>query len=369
MDEFDSVASVAAPTPFRMPAEWEPQSAIWLAWPDNRETWPDNRVAAQLEFTALVKSLAEMVTVYVMVNQDSVGVAKRNLLHHDEFNTHLINIPTNDAWARDFAPTFVLKNGNQLAAVNWRYNAWGGKYPPFDLDQAAGQKIVNVYRDDNQDVDLIEPGLCFEGGAIETNGQGIVLSTSSCADQESRNPQVAADQRRKHFENAFRQYLGASDTIWIPGGGVAGDDTDGHIDQLIRFTDDSTLVYAWCEPEDPRHELLAGNLAALQQGLSQISKQPGRQFKLIPLMLPPAFEKHGRGIPASYCNFVITNDLVVVPQFGYPSDALALETLGALFPDRHILGLPSSNLTVGLGSFHCLTQQVPRLEEAESSSR
>lgn len=354
---------MAARNNFRMPAEWEPQSAIWLAWPDNRETWPENRVAAQLEFTALVKSLAEMVTVYVMVNQDSLGVARRNLLHHDDFNTHLIDIPTNDAWARDFAPTFVLENEKQLAAVDWIYNAWGGKYPPFEHDQVAGQKIVSTYQDDDHFIRLIDPGLCFEGGAIETNGNGIVLSTHSCAGQKNRNPKIEADHRLTRFESAFQQYLGAKDTIWVPGCGIIGDDTDGHIDQLIRFTDSRTLVYAWCDEGDVRHTSLAENLTALKEGISRIVERGEGEFELVPLILPPVFERHGRTVPASYCNFVITNDLVVVPQFGYPTDARAMETLRSLFPEHHLLGLPSANLAVGLGSFHCLTQQVPRLPE------
>lgn len=336
---------------YHMPAEWKPQSAVWLTWPDNVETWPDNRAAAQIEFTAFAKSLSEFVTVYVMVNERSLGVAKRNLTPSDAFPIHLIDIPTNDAWARDYAPTFVLDEGRQLVAIDWDYNAWGGKYPPYDHDQQVAKRIA-----EGQKIPRIQPGLCFEGGAIETNGAGIVLSTISCAIDPNRNGSIEESMRLATFESAFETYLGAKHTVWIPGDAVEGDDTDGHIDQLARFVNESTIVYAWCENEsDPQHAALKANLESLKSGLAAI----GENFEFKPLAIPKPIEAFGRRVPASYCNFLIANDLVVVPQFGVEEDAAAMATLKSCFPEHHLIGLPSRNLSVGLGSFHCLSQHVP----------
>ncbi len=337
---------------YRMPAEWEPQEAVWLTWPDNKDTWPKNLAAAQIEFCALAHSLAEMVTVRVMVNQPNLEDAYEKLIQPDIQNIGFINIPTNDAWARDYAPTFVFESSKKLVAIDWQYNAWGGKYPPFDDDQKVAGRIAK-----GMSIDAIEVGLCFEGGAIETNGQGLLLSTLSCALDANRNEYTEADQQRQKFETAFEQFLGARQTIWLPGDALAGDDTDGHIDQLARFTDARTIVYAWCEESDPQRPALEANLAALEDGLAAVDDK----FRLVPLLVPQPIEMLGRRIPASYCNFLITNDLVVVPQFGCPEDQLAMDVLRGLFPDRYLAGLPSRNLAVGLGSFHCLSQQQPQL--------
>ena len=232
---------------YRWPAEWEPQAAVWLTWPDNEETWPENLLAAQIEFCALVHCLAEMVTVRVIVNQSSLDEAYQRLIRPDIRNVGFINIPTNDAWARDYAPTFVVSDQNELVAIDWDYNAWGGKYPPFAEDQQVASKIAT-----GMTIQTLRPGLCFEGGAIETNGQGIVLSTLSCACDPNRNSGSSAELQQR-FELAFKKYLGAEQTIWLPGDAIDGDDTDGHIDQLVRFTDAKTLVYAWCDDDDPQH--------------------------------------------------------------------------------------------------------------------
>ena len=337
---------------YRLPAEWEPQVAVWLTWPDNKETWPENLFEAQIEFCALVHCLAEMVTVRVIVNQPSLDDAYKRLIRPDIRNVGFINIPTNDAWARDYAPTFVVSSDNALVAIDWDYNAWGGKYPPFEDDQQVAGKIAT-----GMTVQTLRPELCFEGGAIETNGQGIVLSTLSCALDPNRNL-GSPEELRKRFEATFKKYLGAEHTIWLPGDAIDGDDTDGHIDQLVRFTDAKTLVYASCDSDNDQHTAFAKNLIALQAGLADA----GGDFDLHALPIPrQPIDFCGRRLPTSYCNFLITNDLVVVPQFGCPEDAQAMQTLKPLFPDRYVVGLPSRNLSVGLGSFHCLSQQQPAI--------
>ena len=343
-------------TKYRLPAEWEPQAAVWLTWPDNQETWPDNLLAAQIEFCALVHSLAEVVTVRVIVNQPSLDEAYQRLIQPDIRNVGFINIPTNDAWARDYAPTFVVSDNDELVAIDWDYNAWGGKYPPFEDDQQVASKIAK-----GMTIQTLQPGLCFEGGAIETNGQGIVLSTLSCALDPKRNSSEPVE-LQKRFETAFEKYLGATKTIWLPGDAIAGDDTDGHIDQLARFTSAKTLVYASCDRNDDQYDRFAENLAALQTGLAAIDDD----FELHALPVPKQpIQFCGRRLPASYCNFLITNDLVVVPQFGCPEDAQAMQILTPLFPDRYVVGLPSRNLSVGLGSFHCLSQQQPAIKSKQ----
>ena len=340
-------------TKYRLPAEWEPQAAVWLTWPDNQETWPDNLLAAQIEFCALVHSLAEVVTVRVIVNQSSLDEAYQRLIQPDIRNVGFINIPTNDAWARDYAPTFVVSDSDELVAIDWDYNAWGGKYPPFDDDQQVASKIAK-----GMTIQTLRPELCFEGGAIEANGQGVILSTLSCALDPNRNSSDSTELQQR-FEAAFEKYLGAEKTIWLPGDAIAGDDTDGHIDQLARFTSAKTLVYASCDSDDDQYDRFTENLAALQTGLAAIDDD----FELHALPVPKQpIHFCGRRLPASYCNFLITNDLVVVPQFGCPEDAQAMQILTPLFPDRYVVGLPSRNLSVGLGSFHCLSQQQPAIK-------
>ena len=340
-------------TKYRLPAEWEPQAAVWLTWPDNQETWPDNLLAAQIEFCALVHSLAEVVTVRVIVNQSSLDEAYQRLIQPNIRNVGFINIPTNDAWARDYAPTFVVSDSDELVAIDWDYNAWGGKYPPFDDDQQVASKIAK-----GMTIQTLRPELCFEGGAIEANGQGIILSTLSCALDPNRNSSDSTELQQR-FEAAFEKYLGAEKTIWLPGDAIAGDDTDGHIDQLARFTSAKTLVYASCDSDDDQYDRFTENLTALQTGLAAIDDD----FELHALPVPKQpIHFCGRRLPASYCNFLITNDLVVVPQFGCPEDAQAMQILTPLFPDRYVVGLPSRNLSVGLGSFHCLSQQQPAIK-------
>jgi len=256
------------------------------------------------------------------------------------------------SWARDYAPTFVVGSDRKLVAIDWDYNAWGGKYPPFEDDQKVAAKIA-----DGMKIDVLRPGLCFEGGAVEANGAGVVLSTISCAGDVNRNEGQQAD-LLKRFEAAFAQYLGAKHTVWLAGDAIEGDDTDGHVDQLVRFTNATTLVYAWCDADNSQYPSLSQNLADLKAGLDKLETN----FHLIALPIPAqSIDFFGRRVPASYCNFLITNELVVVPQFGCPEDKQALEILTPLFPDRYVVGLPSRNLAVGLGSFHCLSQQQPQV--------
>jgi len=333
---------------YRMPAEWETQSAMWLSWPHNQETWPENLLEAQAEFIELVRVIAQFQPVKILC--DGVAYRQASLGLDGYPNVELIAIPTNDAWARDYAPTFVKERGSGgLTAINWYYNAWGGKYPPFEDDQQVATRVA-----EHLGVPLVSPDLCFEGGGIEVNQSGLMLCTRSCAFDPNRNP----GKSRESIEAIFRELLGVKQIVWLNGDAIEGDDTDGHIDQLARFVNDQTIVYAWCDdPLDPQREGLQKNLDDLHLGLAEAQQQ---DMRLIPLPIPPRRELYGRDIPASYCNFLIGNGWVVVPQFDSAGhDQQALECLTSLFPGRTVIGLNSLNLTVGLGSFHCLSQQQP----------
>jgi agmatine deiminase len=331
---------------YRMPAEWERQSAIWLSWPHNIETWPENLAAAQNEFVKLVNTIATTQPVFVMAASDVLAEADRHL--GPTGNVTLVDISTNDAWARDYAPTFVIDSNNQLVAIDWHYNAWGGKYPPFDDDQKVAKRVA-----DYLDIESVSTDFCFEGGAIEVNDDAVFLCTRSCALDPNRNPKVPLEQ----VEKVIRDHLGVRTIIWLSGEAIEGDDTDGHIDQLARFINRETIVYAWSDdPSDPQTVGLAQNLNELT---SQLVATGLGHYRLIPLPIPAPVEYCKRRIPASYCNFLITNELVLVPRFGVPEDAKVIEILTPLFPHRRVIGLDSRNLSVGLGSFHCLSQQQP----------
>ena len=267
----------------------------------------------------------------------------------------MVEIQTNDAWARDYAPTFVkseLNGGGQLHSVDWHYNAWGGKYPPYDQDQQVAQRVAKHLGIENH-----RAGICAEGGALEINGDGVLLITRSSILNQNRNPNL----NQSEVEEVLQRLLGTRKIVWLPGDEagvtVMGDDTDGHIDQLARFTDDHTIVYAWTDdPLDPQRQGLQANRDELQRQMATIDPK----CKMIALPLPPAIEYCGLRIPASYCNFLLTNESMLVPQFDSPdADQRAIEILSPLFLGRQVIGLPSKNLTVGLGSFHCLTQQQP----------
>ena len=329
---------------FWMPAEWEPHAAMWLAWPDNADTWSQNLPLAQAEFREFVEAVAK----FERVNLIGSG-QKFEQLKFQSANVRLVSIPTNDAWARDYAPTFVTNKSGQLRSIDWHYNAWGGKYPPFDEDQKVASRIAKHLDIENQQVDLV-----LEGGAIEVDGKGTLITTRSCVLAKNRNPDATVEK----VEQCFANHLGVKDIIWLPGDAIEGDDTDGHIDQLARFTDQRTIVHAWtAEEDDPRLPPIQKNIESLKTAMANL----GREYRYLPLPIPDPIKIYDLILPASYCNFLIVNGGVIVPQFGQSkTDAKALVTLSQCFPDRTIVPLASKNLTVGLGSFHCLSQQQPR---------
>lgn len=338
------------PLPLTMPAEWERQSAVWLSWPHNQETWPENLEPAQREFLDLVRTIATTEQVMVLVDFAECDLAVETMRSWN--NVTCVDIPTNDAWARDYAPTFAIDSRGGLVAVDWQYNAWGGKYPPYDLDQQVAKRVAGYLG-----IDCVSPPFCFEGGAIEVNDHGVLLSTRSCALNPNRNPGMDTDQ----VESILKKYLGVEVCLWLTGNAIEGDDTDGHIDQIARFVNPTTIVVAAdCGTAEVRREGLERNQKDLKE---QLEFHGLGHYQVISLPLPSSFTFCGRVIPASYCNFLITNELVIVPQFGVEEDEQALQILSPWFPEREVVGLASKNIAVGLGSFHCLSQQQPEIQK------
>ncbi len=337
---------------YRMPSEWHAQAGTWLAWPHNTDTWQHNLAQAQREFVVLARMIARHQRVSILCGGSAWKQAEQAFRPVDP-NIHLIDITTNDAWVRDYGPTFVIDRRPTTApliAIDWHYNAWGGKYPPFDDDQKVARRVAK-----HLNIECVSTDFCFEGGAIEINDSGVLLTTKSCACDPRRNSVVSVE----FIENVLTEHLGARKIVWLTGDALEGDDTDGHIDQLARFTDDRTIVYAWTDDTaDPQAPALQQNLDDLKSGLTAAGDET---YRLVPLPIPEPVSFRDNRLPASYCNFVITNDQVIVPQFGVTADEQALEILTPLFPTREVSGLPSYHLSCGLGSFHCLSQQQPKV--------
>ncbi len=339
---------------YRWPAEWEPHAATWLAWPHNPNTWPGKFEPVPAQFAEFVRKLAQFEPVHVLAGGDKVMSQAKSLVG-DLPDVTLHDIETNDAWTRDHGPTFLVGPPElPPALIDWQYNAWGGKYPPFDKDNAVPRQIAEQFG-----WRRFDPGIVLEGGAIDGNGRGTILTTQQCLLNPNRNPDLS----RADVERYLTDYLGAKKILWLNGGGIAGDDTDGHIDQLARFVNANTVVAAF--EEDSRDE----NYAPLRENFRQLETMTGQEggpLQVIPLPMPqPKFYNNQR-LPACYLNFYIANGVVLVPTFDDPADETAIATLSQVFPDRQVLGSPALDLVWGLGAFHCLTQQQPAARRAQS---
>ncbi len=331
---------------YRFPAEWEPHAATWLAWPCKLESWPGKFEPIPPLYAQLVRTLAAYEPVNVLAGGERV-MAEAKRLVGDIPHVTLYDIPTNDAWTRDHGPMFLVgPPGQQPALIDWEYNAWGGKYPPFDLDNQVPKKIAQ-----RLGRRCFSPGIILEGGAVDGNGRGTILTTEQCLLNQNRNPHL--DQPA--IEKYLADYCGAKKVLWL-GGGIVGDDTDGHIDELARFVNPTTVVAALeHDSADENFEPLQDNFRRLQT----MTDQDGRLLEVVPLPMPrPIFHEDQR-LPTCYCNFYIANGVVIVPQFDDPADREVVQILGRLFPGRDIKGLPARDLVWGLGAFHCITQQQP----------
>ena len=337
---------------YRMPAEWEAHAGTWLSWPHKEASWPGNFGPIPPIWVEIARALSSHERVSVLVNDAETAAAVRDLCARGgavvgRVDVHLI--PTDDAWMRDHGPTFLTRRHEgcrELAAVDWIYNAWGGKYPPWDHDDVVPAAIAAELG-----ISLFTPGIVLEGGSIEVNGCGTVLTTEQCLLNPNRNPHLT----RAEIEAALREYLGVRHVLWL-GDGIVGDDTDGHIDDLARFVDTATVVTVLEEdPSDENYAVLQDNLARLRG----MRDQDGRPLRVLTLPMPAPVVHDGQRLPASYANFYIGNGVVLVPTFGDPHDAVALRTLQTCFPTREIRGINAREMVWGLGAFHCVTQQQP----------
>ena len=332
---------------YRWPAEWETHKATWLSWPHNRSTWPGCFDSIPPLFSRFVRLLADHEPVVILVGAGHSAEQARGLVGSLQ-NVTLLPWHTNDAWMRDYGPTFLqTTHGQPDALIHWRYNAWGGKYPPWELDRHVPIQISRKL-----DYRLFANPLTLEGGAIEGNGDRIVMTTESCLLHRNRNP----NSTRSFIERCLHRSLNLEQVLWLRGEGIAGDDTDGHIDQLARFIRSDTVVAAVAHDQtDPAYRMLRENLDRLKH----FRRFDGSPLQVIPLPLPEPVYSGGSRLPASYCNYYIANELVVIPQFDDPADEPARDLLQTLFPAHRVVGLAARNLIRGLGAFHCLTQQQP----------
>ena len=341
---------------YRMPAEFAPHAATWIAWPHHGADWPGKLAAICFVYVEITRALARSETVRIIVQSPVARVRVRRLLsraHVPLARVEFFVIPTNRGWTRDFGPIFV-KRGRRLAITDWKFNGWA-KYRNHQLDDAVNARLARRLRLPRFTPTIAGRRVVLEGGSIDVNGRGSLLTTEECllSPIQARNPQLS----RAQIEQALHDYLGVTNVLWL-GRGIAGDDTHGHVDDLARFTDPRTIVTV-VEPNrrDENHAPLTENLRRLKR----MRDHDGRAFEIVELPMPEAIRYESLRLPASYANFYITNNSVLVPTFNGPHDRIALDTLAKLFPTREIVGINAVDLVWGLGTLHCLTQQQPKV--------
>jgi agmatine deiminase len=342
------------PTPaqlgFRMPAEWERQEAVWLSWPHKRSTWPGGFRPIPSIFAVVAAEISrrEKVRINLAAPQQARARALVARAGAEMGRVEFFDHPTDDAWCRDHGPIFVRRPGSgEVAVTDWRFNSWGGKYPPFERDNripALVARALGLRRFANR--------MVLEGGSIDVNGTGLLLTTEACLLNPNRNP----GRGRAEIERQLRDYLGVEKVLWL-GEGIAGDDTDGHVDDLARFFGATGIVAAVAPaPRDPNHRALSENLERLRS----LRTPGGRRFRIVQLPMPAPIRRQGRLLPASYANFLIINGAVLMPAFRQPRrDREAAEVLASCFPGRQVVPIDCLELVWGLGTLHCISQQQP----------
>ncbi|WP_255566922.1 agmatine deiminase family protein [Flavobacterium litorale] len=341
---------------FHFPAEFAPQRALWLSWPHKEESWPGKLHLIYKPYCEFILYVSRHQKVCINVADATMQAFALQQL--EKYNTLVANAnlgnvsfylhPTNDAWCRDHGPAFVVNNETgKKAIVDWGYNAWGDKYPPYDLDDVIPTKIGKALG-----LPVFHPDIVMEGGSVEFNGKGTLLTTTACLLNKNRNPHLS----KSEIENYLKEYYGVNHILWL-GDGIVGDDTDGHIDDITRFVNEDTVVTVIEDDKnDANYQLLQDNLILLQG----MKLQDGSPLNIIELPMPKAVVYDGQRLPASYANFYIANKCVIVPTFrDEVNDDKALAILQLCFKDREVIGIDSTDIIWGLGSFHCLSQQEP----------
>lgn len=335
---------------YSFPAEWAKHSATWLSWPHKEASWPGKLQDIYPIYAQFVKYVAMGERVCINVNDEAMMLsAKEHIMKSgaDMKNVSFFIHPTNDAWCRDHGPAFLINPiEKKKVIVDWGYNAWGDKYPPYDLDDVIPTRIAEHYN-----IPVFNPGIVMEGGSVDFNGAGTILTTTACLLNKNRNPHLNQGQ----IEDYLRNYYGAEQILWL-GDGIVGDDTDGHVDDITRFVNRDTVVtVVEHNKNDENYHILQENLAELKK----MRLMDGKQLNIVELPMPDPVVYDGMRLPASYANFYISNHAVVVPTYRCKQDDVALDILSQCFTDRKVIGLDSTDIIWGLGSFHCLSQQEP----------
>lgn len=338
---------------YYFPAEFELHVATWLSWPHKEASWPGKIDAIFPHYAAFVKELTrgEM----VRINVGSKMMEQFAIMHLENHSVDLRKVeffihPTNDAWCRDHGPAFLInpKAVHKKLIVDWGYNAWGDKYPPYDLDDVIPTRIGAAFN-----TPVVYPDIVMEGGSVEFNGKGTLLTSTACLLNPNRNPLLNQGQIEEYLHN----YYGVDQVLWVDEG-IIGDDTDGHIDDTVRFVNGDTVLTVIEENKsDENFDLLQRNLKQLQK----MRLLDGRQLTIVELPMPEPVIWDGQRLPASYANFYIANKSVIVPTFRCDKDEKALGIIQDCFPERQVVGIDSTDIIWGLGSFHCLSQQEPAI--------
>jgi agmatine deiminase len=334
---------------FRMPAEWEPHAATWLAWPHERRDWPGKLTTIPWVYAEVVRHLVGGERVRILVRDARTERAARRVLRRAGVNPTRVDfyrVPTDRSWTRDFCPLFVRRDG-EIALTNWKFNGWA-KYPNWRRDDAVPDRLARLLGRRQWKLDVV-----LEGGSIDVNGCGTLLTTEECllSPVQARNPRHS----RAELEDVLGRHLGVRKVLWL-GRGIAGDDTHGHVDDLARFVDPRTVVVvAEDDPSDANYEPLREN----RDRLAEMTDQDGTPLRIVTLPMPAPLFFDGQRLPASYANFYVGNDVVLVPTFNDARDRDALATLAGLFPSRRVVGIHAVDLVWGLGTLHCMTQQEP----------
>jgi len=339
---------------YYFPAEFAPHIATWLSWPHKEASWPGKIHTIFPYYSQFVKELTKGEKVNINVNDEAMKTFAINCLDSAGVDLSKVEFffhPTNDAWCRDHGPAFIINPNaeHKKAIVDWDYNAWGGKYPPHDLDDVVPTLIAKHFG-----IPVFHPGIIMEGGSVEFNGKGTLMTSTACLLNPNRNPQLNQEQIETYLIN----YYGVDQILWIDEG-IVGDDTDGHIDDTVRFTNEDTVIAVVEEnKKDENYELLQRNLAQLKK----MRLLNGKQLNITELPMPEELIYEDQRLPCSYANFYIANKSVIVPIFNSKNDDRALQIIEACFPDRDVIGIDSTEIIWGLGSFHCLSQQEPKVD-------
>ncbi|MCP9766981.1 agmatine deiminase family protein [Lacihabitans sp. LS3-19] len=336
---------------FYFPAEWHPHEATWLSFPINKETWENRFEKIYPSYLKFISTISKSELVKINANNAETILQIEKLFEKfkiDTTNIRLYNHATNDSWCRDHGPAILInRNNSERLIIDWEYNAWGGKYPPFDSDNGIPKKIAKLL-----ELPYVSPGIIMEGGSVEFNGSGSVMTSKSCLLNKNRNPSLDQSQ----IENYLCTFYGVNQVLWIEDG-IIGDDTDGHIDDTVRFVaEDRIITMIEKNKSDENHLILEENLKLLKK----MRLLNGKQLEIVEIEMPEPVIDNGERLPASYANFCITNKNVIVPTYRCKNDDKALNLIQACFKDREVIGIDSTDIIWGLGSFHCLSQQEPK---------